>query len=69
MAKRLKITYGDTTLYDDEPENFTWRETAAGAIEVKAGPQQDNPLNGLLTGLQQRAKQQQQQAAQPQIEQ
>ena len=34
------ITYGDVTLYDDEPAQFSWRETASGSIEVKAGPEQ-----------------------------
>lgn len=37
MSKRLVITYGDTTIYDDTPDKFSWQESG-GAVEVKAGP-------------------------------
>ena len=47
MAKRLKITYGDVTLYDGEPEQVSWRESE-GSITVKAGAKPANPLAGPL---------------------
>lgn len=37
MSKRLVITYGDTTIYDDTPDKFSWQESG-DSIEVKAGP-------------------------------
>lgn len=48
MSKRLVVTYGDVTLYDDTPEQFSWRETGSGSIEVKAGPEQPRPDLGSL---------------------
>lgn len=51
MSKRLTVTYGDAVLYDDEPEQFQWSETNAGAITLKAGPVQPNPLAGAMEQL------------------
>lgn len=42
MGKRLVITYGDKVLYEDEPEEVTWRESR-GVFTVKAG-EGPNPL-------------------------
>lgn len=47
MAKRLTIVYGDVTLYDDEPAQFSWSEKGE-SIEIKAGPEKANPLAELL---------------------
>lgn len=56
MRKRLVITYGDVTLYDDEPEQFSWQETG-DAIQVKAGAVQPNPLEKLAANLNGRQRQ------------
>lgn len=45
--KRLVITYGGVTLYDDEPESFSWSEQGK-SVEVKAGPLKANALAALI---------------------
>lgn len=47
MSKRLTITYGDAVLYDETPEDFSWREHA-GRVEIGAGAPAANPLGQAL---------------------
>lgn len=51
MSKRLTITYGGITIYDDEPGQFSWSEAASGGIKLEAGPQRQKPAVGLVEQL------------------
>lgn len=47
MNKRLTITYGDVTLYDEIPEAFNWQESD-GRIRIEAGTPAVNPLGQMV---------------------
>lgn len=47
MSKHLKITYGDSVLYDEVPEHFKWEE-ANGSITIEAGAPPVNPLGQFM---------------------
>lgn len=46
MSRRLTITYGDLTLYDGEPAEFSWQESSGG-IAVKAGQKRPGLFDSL----------------------
>lgn len=37
MSKRLVVTYGDVTIYDDVPDRVSWQEDSSGRIRIEAG--------------------------------
>lgn len=46
-GKKLTIVYGDSTLYDEVPQSFTWSEDR-GRIKVEAGAPAANPLGQMV---------------------